>query len=266
MKIFILCVFLIASTLAEPPVNRYLPPQGQNRGSSLSKTYGTPSFGSQSQNGAAFRQPSSTYGAPSRSRPNSQYLPPSNQYGLPRSNSQSQTSQYQAPTSQYQTPTSQYQAPTNQYQAPSNQYGLPNQGQSFGQVGSGIQYNAPSQEYGTPGTGRGNNYNQQSRQYLPPGGGYDDGSNGKPANYNFEYMVKDAYSGNDFGHRESRQGDRAEGLYYVLLPDGRKQTVQYEADQDGYKPRISYEDTGARAGYNGNSQSGYDDQYSSGPY
>ncbi|XP_050358183.1 pro-resilin-like [Nymphalis io] len=259
MKIFILCVFLIVSSLAEPPVNRYLPPQGQNRGSSLTKTYGTPSFGSQTQTGAVFRQPSSTYGTPSRSRPNPQYLPPSNQYGLPRSDSQSPTSQYQAPVSQYQ-------APTSQYQSPSTQYGLPNQAQSFGQSGSGIQYNAPSQEYGTPGTGRENNYNQQSRQYLPPGGGYDDGSNGEPANYNFEYMVKDTFSGNDFGHRESRQGDRAEGLYYVLLPDGRKQTVQYEADQDGYKPRISYEDTGARAGYNGNSQSGYDDQYSSGPY
>ncbi|KAH9634985.1 hypothetical protein HF086_004758 [Spodoptera exigua] len=104
---------------------------------------------------------------------------------------------------------------------------------------------------------------EQSRQYLPPGSGAngygaDDGSNGEPANYNFEYMVKDDQSGNDFGHRESRQGDRAEGLYYVLLPDGRKQTVQYEADQDGYKPKISYEDTGlGQGGYDRNSQSGY---------
>lgn len=45
----------------------------------------------------------------------------------------------------------------------------------------------------------------------------------EPANYSFEYMVKDDESGNDFGHRESRMGDRAEGRYYVLLPDGRKQ-------------------------------------------
>lgn len=44
------------------------------------------------------------------------------------------------------------------------------------------------------------------------------------------------------------------------------QTVQYEADQDGYKPRISYEDTGlGRGGYDRNSQSlgGYQNQ---GPY
>ncbi|KAI8433855.1 hypothetical protein MSG28_015807 [Choristoneura fumiferana] len=100
----------------------------------------------------------------------------------------------------------------------------------------------------------------QSRQYLPPGAGRgyngDEDGNGEPANYSFEYMVKDDASGNDFGHRESRMGDRAEGLYYVVLPDGRKQTVEYEADQDGYKPRISYEDTGAGAGYDQNSQNG----------
>ncbi|CAG9562268.1 unnamed protein product [Danaus chrysippus] len=51
--------------------------------------------------------------------------------------------------------------------------------------------------------------NQQSRQYLPPSArGYDDGSNGEPANYDFEYMVQDAPSDNDFGHRESRRGGR----------------------------------------------------------
>ncbi|XP_045457253.1 pro-resilin-like [Melitaea cinxia] len=267
MKFFIACVALIASSLAEPPVNR---------------------------------KPSSTYGTPSNARPNSQYLPPSNQYGLPRTSTQYQaprnqylppTSQYQAPTNEYQVPASQYRAPTSQYQAqtsqyqtPSSQYGLPNQGLS--QAVTGIQYNAPSQEYGTPSVSRAGSDYQQSRQYLPPGGAYDDGSNGEPANYNFEYMVRDAYSGNDFGHRESRQGDRAEGLYYVLLPDGRKQTVEYEADQDGYKPRISYEDTGVRSGYSDNqsgysgnqsgysgsqsgysgSQSGYENQYPSGPY
>lgn len=57
------------------------------------------------------------------------------------------------------------------------------------------------------------------------------------------------------------------------------QTVEYEADQDGYRPRISYEDTGVRSGYSDNqsgysgtqsgysgSQSGYENQYPSGPY
>ncbi|CAH0718367.1 unnamed protein product, partial [Brenthis ino] len=303
MKILIVFAVLIASTLAEPPVNRYLPPQSR---ASLSTSYGTPNF-AQRQNGAGFRRPSSTYGAP-KTRPSNQYLAPNNQYLPPSNQNSAPSSQYSAPSNQYSAPSSQYSAPSNQYSAPSNQYSAPSNQYSAPSnqylapsnqysapsnqysapskqyQTSSNQYNAPrnqylspnagilntpSQEYGTPGFGRSNqgsgDYNQQSRQYLPPGagGGCDDGSNGEPANYNFEYMVKDEYSGNDFGHRESRVGDRAEGLYYVLLPDGRKQTVEYEADQDGYKPRISYEDTGVRA-YDRTNQ-GYD-QNASGPY
>lgn len=57
----------------------------------------------------------------------------------------------------------------------------------------------------------------------------------------------------EFGHRESRQGDEANGLYHVLLPDGRTQIVEYEADQDGYKPKVSYQEAsnGGAAGQNG---------------
>lgn len=72
----------------------------------------------------------------------------------------------------------------------------------------------------------------------------------EPANYNFEYMVNDPPSGNDFGHMESRQGDFTKGRYYVVLPDGRKQIVEYEADSNGYRPKISYEE-GFGAGANG---------------
>lgn len=61
--------------------------------------------------------------------------------------------------------------------------------------------------------------------------------------------MQDAQSGNDFGHKEQRQGDVAQGKYFVLLPDGRLQTVEYTADQDGYKPRISYQQVGG--GYSG---------------
>lgn len=50
---------------------------------------------------------------------------------------------------------------------------------------------------------------------------------------------------------ESRDGDRTVGRYYVLLPDGRKQIVNYEADQNGYRPSITYEDTGAGANAGG---------------
>lgn len=35
--------------------------------------------------------------------------------------------------------------------------------------------------------------------------------------------MNDYASGNDFGHMESRDGDKTVGRYYVLLPDGRKQ-------------------------------------------
>ncbi|XP_047479196.1 cuticle protein 18.6-like [Penaeus chinensis] len=54
--------------------------------------------------------------------------------------------------------------------------------------------------------------------------------------------VKDDYSDNDFGHQESRDGDRTQGSYYVQLPDGRLQTVKYFVDGDsGYVAEVSYE-------------------------
>ncbi|CAK1594882.1 unnamed protein product [Parnassius mnemosyne] len=194
----------------------------------------------------AIAAPSQSYGAPGsgfagqrqtaaiiRSRPSSTYSSPFSQ----RSNVRRPSAQYGAPSSQYNAPSQLYGAPA------SSQMG---RGNSF----SGFGVQSPATQYGPPS-------NAPSQQY------------GEPANYNFEYMVKDDASGNDFGHRESRQGDRAEGLYYVLLPDGRKQTVEYEADQDGYKPRISYEDTGLRTGsYTGNNQGGYSSGYpgQEGPY
>lgn len=78
--------------------------------------------------------------------------------------------------------------------------------------------------------------------------------NSEPANYNFGYMVNDYQEGTDFGHHEERQEERAQGEYHVVLPDGRKQTVSYEADERGFKPQISYEESGAlaRSGYDGN--------------
>ncbi|XP_063592099.1 cuticle protein-like [Penaeus indicus] len=42
-----------------------------------------------------------------------------------------------------------------------------------------------------------------------------------PAKYDFNYAVKDEYSGNDFGHQEARDGYDTQGSYYVQLPDGR---------------------------------------------
>ena len=51
----------------------------------------------------------------------------------------------------------------------------------------------------------------------------------------------DHYSGNDFGHKESRSGYATRGEYYVALPDGRRQTVTYTADENGYVPEVVYQ-------------------------
>lgn len=87
-------------------------------------------------------------------------------------------------------------------------------------------------------------------------------------------------SGNDFGHKEERDGSVVTGKYYVLLPDGRKQVsesicslimkilnrlnpppvqiVNYIADENGYRPTITYEEAASNGGYNNNAQqSGY---------
>ena len=74
----------------------------------------------------------------------------------------------------------------------------------------------------------------------------------EPANYQFSWEVNDPESGNDFGHQESRQGEQAQGQYYVLLADGRRQVVDYTADEDGFKPMIRYEGEASNAaGYSG---------------
>lgn len=63
----------------------------------------------------------------------------------------------------------------------------------------------------------------------------------EPAKYEFSYDVDDEQTGTKFGHSEQRDGDLATGEYNVVLPDGRKQVVEYEAGLDGYKPQIRYE-------------------------
>merc|ERR1712083_633175 len=61
------------------------------------------------------------------------------------------------------------------------------------------------------------------------------------AKYDWEYAVKDDYTNNDFGHKESRNGALTNGKYYVALPDGRLQTVTYVVDgYAGYVPNVEY--------------------------
>lgn len=63
----------------------------------------------------------------------------------------------------------------------------------------------------------------------------------EPAKYEFSYEVDDAQTGTKFGHSEQRDGDLATGEYNVVLPDGRRQVVEYEAGLQGYMPQIRYE-------------------------
>ena len=59
--------------------------------------------------------------------------------------------------------------------------------------------------------------------------------------YSFQYGVDDDESGLDFGHKESSDGAVVTGTYYVQLPDGRMETVNYKADANGYVAEVSYE-------------------------
>ena len=61
-----------------------------------------------------------------------------------------------------------------------------------------------------------------------------------PAVYNFGYAVKDDLAALNFGHTENRDGYKTQGSYYVNLPDGRLQTVNYHADEAGYVADVQY--------------------------
>ncbi|XP_068217730.1 cuticle protein 19-like [Palaemon carinicauda] len=60
--------------------------------------------------------------------------------------------------------------------------------------------------------------------------------------YAFSYAVKDDYTGNDFAHDESSDGQVTSGSYRVALPDGRTQIVTFNADHHGgYVADVAYE-------------------------
>ena len=63
-----------------------------------------------------------------------------------------------------------------------------------------------------------------------------------PAHYTFDYAVKDDYTYVDMGQYETRDGEHTKGIYHVVLPDGRKQTVDYYVDgYSGYVADVSYD-------------------------
>ena len=62
------------------------------------------------------------------------------------------------------------------------------------------------------------------------------------AKYDFDWKVDEG--DNNFGHKESRDGDTTRGSYFVDLPDGRRQTVTYYVDAySGYVAEVSYSRT-----------------------
>merc|ERR1712055_780216 len=73
--------------------------------------------------------------------------------------------------------------------------------------------------------------------YAPPPS-YSDAA----PSYQYDYAVKDSYSGVDFGQNEARDGYNTQGSYYVALPDGRVQKVTYTVNGDeGYVAEVTYE-------------------------
>ncbi|XP_069958351.1 cuticle protein 7-like [Cherax quadricarinatus] len=62
-----------------------------------------------------------------------------------------------------------------------------------------------------------------------------------PPKYNFGYSINDDFSGNNFGHQETRDGYDTKGSYSVQLPDGRIQLVTYTVSGDsGYLAEVKY--------------------------
>merc|ERR1711936_1014242 len=83
-------------------------------------------------------------------------------------------------------------------------------------------------------------YQPQPATYKPAAP-YVDQYADTPAVYTWENAVKDDYTSNDFGAKESRDGYLTNGKYYVALPDGRLQTVTYTVDGGaGYVPVVEY--------------------------
>ncbi|KAG6463886.1 hypothetical protein O3G_MSEX014129 [Manduca sexta] len=219
--------------------------------------------------------PSALYGSPHSQaerlpKPRSQYLPQRSisKSIIPKSSSNDGASNidlsYGVPSSSdYSEGFSDFGARVSEYigssKSLSQNYGAPSALKTNAVASSYSSVRSPSSTYGAPSTrdaapseayGVPEQYNARSSQgyeYARAG----DEDNQEPANYDFNYKVNDYITGSDFGHSETRQDNRAEGTYFVVLPDGTKQVVEYEADERGFKPRISVEPA-LRSGYDDN--------------
>ncbi|XP_047000562.1 pro-resilin-like [Schistocerca americana] len=238
MKVYVLLSTLVLSVAAEAPVDRsYLPPSseyGPPSASSLSSQYGAPAanglstqYGAPALTGAAFGRSGASSQGPAARVSSSFGSASSRRFGTGRGIGGGLSTRYGAPSAAGRATgfgglglSTQYGAPSYSGDALSTQYGAPSGG--------------VSPVYGVPGYG----YGRAGAQEDPLA---------EPANYEFSYSVQDGETLSDFGQEESRQGESAQGQYRVLLPDGRKQIVSYQADEGGYRPTIEYQDTGLTA-------------------
>ena len=63
-----------------------------------------------------------------------------------------------------------------------------------------------------------------------------------PAAYTYQWEVSDPEGNNFYGHGERRDGDFTSGSYFVLLPDGRRQRVDYTVSAaTGYVATVTYD-------------------------
>ncbi|CAK1549107.1 unnamed protein product [Leptosia nina] len=198
--------------------------QGIDRSIAKNARFGTESYSTVSPTYGAPRL-STQYGVPSTSR--SAFQKPRESYGVP--NERSLNDVARSKTNAF---TSSSYLPPARNAMPATEYGVPDVNGIF--AGQGYSY---------------------SRNVL------DELINQEPANYDFGYKVNDVHTGSDFGHTETRQENKAEGSYFVVLPDGTKQVVEYEADDQGFRPRISVEAVETQ-GYDENAA----DLSRSGPY
>ncbi|XP_053647832.1 cuticle protein 7-like [Cherax quadricarinatus] len=84
--------------------------------------------------------------------------------------------------------------------------------------------------------------NQPSRALYPRHSSSLPPSDKQSGSYNFQYGVKDDQGGAHFGQDETYDGHLIKGSYYIALPDGRMQTVKYQADHViGYVADVEFD-------------------------
>ncbi|XP_046434225.1 probable ATP-dependent RNA helicase ddx42 isoform X2 [Neodiprion fabricii] len=137
---------------------------------------------------------------------------------------------------------------SSQYGVPGNFDGQGSHGVGGGHGGAGTVTNS----YGAPLNGGGHDAHQD---YI----------DSQPKSYEFGYAVKDAASGNDFGRRETSDGETVRGEYRVQLPDGRTQIVTYTADwRTGFHADVRYEGVASypdQYNNNNNNNNNYNNNY-----